>query len=499
MSIVLPGAARAAFCDRFAEGLSPAQATELQQWLIRRTPASQMPLARSIRIVDAVDDRSIEPFVTPGRGSVPPRIHIPRGFRRLQCRLVQLQLYFTLNRMSPDRLPAAIAGCHANRRPMNACLTEATATLADEIEQRWQFTELAAEISANEVEAGFRTVLLHEFAHLALGHFDLRADSDAYARAETDADAYALLGTIVAHGSPYGLFATFSALAVTDRFLRDEGGRHGRFACRAVIANDVRSALEMRAEDAFDWARGDPAAYRERRLMTQGRSVRRLDILGETAGCPRGGSAQIAAAQRDFESILALLDRLSDARTGPTPPQAAVEALLELPLATEIGRTLRSAVVVDRIRAMMRSGAFVPPTRDALAFLSRVLAHESRVMSSSDFGRLTGSAAIMTYELGPPGSVIDEMDAALRPALETAEGYSPDFLQLHLHLGAIAYRSGECRMGRSRFLRFIAQADDEAEARAFVGPIIDLESRQGCAAAREIMRATVRRELGWRD
>ena len=257
-------------CDRYAETLSEDEIAQLSRQLSLMAPARHAKVAKSIRIVnvEAGPAAGLGPFAQPGDGASPPTISVPAGFRRLQCRLVQVGFYYLINYFKRSvPLSPPMRDCMEEKADPAACIDEVAGKLIARAERDppGRFNPEMTEVIRRTADSGFLQVLLHEFAHIAYGHFDRRTGSAAAARTEADADAYSLLRIVIGGQSPLGAFWTYTGMSLADPYLEDGGGAHGRSACRASISNDVLSRLTNVANDAYYWSMDPPADYLKRR------------------------------------------------------------------------------------------------------------------------------------------------------------------------------------------------------------------------------------------
>ena len=458
-------------------------------------PVRHAQAARALRIVNVSQAEGFAPYASPAEGSAAtPVINVPRGFRRLQCRLVQMEYYFSSGILTFDGLSDEIVRrCVTKRGDVIACVDEFLTRAAALVETRAPFDPQATFLMRLRVDTAFLDMILHEFAHIALGHFELDSDSPGYALAESEADAYALLRILGTKPSLIGPFSTFSILGSADPYLDSGGGTHGRSACRALIVRDVINSLEDPASRISRWGAaqfdGTPAR------SAQPRAAPALPIAGDTGGCP-AASPRIGLVAGDLESLAALTERLGRPATADAVA-ASVTSLLALPMASDEGKSLRLGLVATLLRKMMT----IDDAGDARQFdlFNRVLARQDlELMASVDYGRLIGSAAITAYVTAPPGSDLDAQNAMVRPLLLRAESYNPRFAPVQLYLGTIDYISGRCAEGRRRLRRLVEISDNPEDIGALVRPIFAEEDGRGCARAGRSLRETALRLRGWR-
>ena len=399
---------------------------------------------------------------------------------------MQIQVYYLIGNLRQTvPLSRFLDDCVAQETDRD-CLVTVTGRITEAVESRSPFDEGSQADVRAMVEAAFLDTLLHEFAHLTIGP------------GESEADTYALLRGLIGGTPSPAAYSTFAILAMADRYIESGGEGHGRAACRALIANDVVSSLLTLAGDAYFWAM-EPSRYLERRSQSRGRRVVQLPIAGDTQGCPRGNTAQVLAVERDLQMLASLLDRLAPRGASAEALLAGAEAILALPISTDEGKILRYSVLSLRLRDIMRSDSGAAVGARELALLRRVLERpDISLMTSEDYGRLSGSAAIIAYNQTPPGADLLAMNETLRAALTRAIYYHPRGAFIELHLGNIAYMGGRCAEGRRHLSRMLELSDNRARDRVHVDFIFAEEDAFGCARATETLRAGRRAIHGWR-
>lgn len=486
-------AAAAALCDHYGEELSPTEIESFHDELRMLAPVRHAQASRALRIVNVSRAEGFAPYASPpDDNAAVPAISVPRGFRRLQCRLVQMEYYFSSGILTFDGLSDEIVRrCVTKRGDVIACVDEFLTRAAAIVETKAPFDPEATFLMRRRVDTAFLGILLHEFAHVALRHFE--SDGAAEAFAESEADAYALLRIVGSKPTLIGPFSTFSILASADPYLESGGGAHGRSACRALVVREVVNALEEPAGRIGRWS---SALFDERAAPpAQTRPPPSLPIAGDTGGCV-GASSRIGAIAGDLGSLAALTDRVgrpADASSAAT----AVTALLALPMSSDEGRSLRLGLVATLMRRMM----FIDGANEAqqLDLFNRILARpDLQLMASADYGRLVGSAAIAAYLTAPPGSSLDAQNAMVHPMLLRSEYYNPRFAPVQLYLGTIDYISGRCAEGRRRLGRLVELSNDPRGTEALVRPIFAEEDSRGCARAGLSLRETALRLYAWR-
>ena len=178
-------AAAAALCDPYGEELSQPEIASFHESLKMLAPVRHAQAARALQIVNVSQAEGFAPYASPAEGSAAtPVINVPRGFRRLQCRLVQMEYYFSSGILTFDGLSDEIVRrCVTKRGDVIACVDEFLTRAAALVETRAPFDPQATFLMRLRVDTAFLDMILHEFAHIALGHFELDSDSPGYALA----------------------------------------------------------------------------------------------------------------------------------------------------------------------------------------------------------------------------------------------------------------------------------------------------------------------------
>lgn len=484
------------YCDLIGSELSSADIAMAQERLILLASVQHAELAQNVRIVNDGDTLELAPFVERIDGGQ-PTIRVPRGFKRLLCRLVQIQFRLQLGTFGRD-IPTArvMADCARRGLSPEACVrslfeaVRAISQLPQISERRSVWPEAELVVLPVGTDAALIATLLHEFAHFALRHSP-RDDPVRQASQEAQADIYALTRVTISDNSPFAMFATFSTLSIVDPYLRGTGGPHGRFACRAIVTDAVIRALEEPTAKLHEWVTGNPVRV--------GRA-RDLPILGNTAGCPRLPPHEVHGLESDMRRMIAMLTASAARHPGGVPLNAAIEELLALPLTTDEARRLRMTLISVRLEGA--SEAASGSDRAAYrALIERLLAREEvSILMSEDYGRLLGRSALYAYQDGSSGSRLDAMLDRFRPRLERAVYFHPAFGDVHLQLGLGAYMSGRCEAGRRHLERVVALANDRNMVRAELGGLLLPNMNAAtCAQATALLRRNTRNARGWRD
>lgn len=483
-------------CERYGETLLPGEIDQIHQTLDHLAPVKYAEASRKMIIVNGDELDDVAPFATPAAGGKAAAITVPRGFRRLQCRLVLMQLYFLAGAARDTVSAAKLDRCVAEGRRIPDCI----GSLADGFAQAHKgiaLDDAGKTLLWNVADAAFLDTMLHEFAHIALGHFDRAKDGAGYARIEAEADTYALLHTVISGGTPLGGFSTFAILSIADGHLEDGGGLHDRFACRASVAREAMAKLMTPAQDAFSWVMGGAAAYRQRRATPAPFPFERLHIIASTAECRPPDAAVIEAVRDDLTRITQLLDR-SAAET-PESQLRPIEALAKLPLRTEEGRIQRASLVALRWRLLQREdaddrlGTQGMPSAEALLASS-----DTSVMSSEDYGRLLSAVAITRYNNAARGSTLDSEIRALDLGLKKAAYYFQANGLAETYGITVAWAAGDCARASRHMLRAIDLSEHPERTRQRFDSDRARVAALGCEAYTAAFRDEIKRSRGWR-
>ncbi|HYG29614.1 MAG TPA: hypothetical protein VD887_05295 [Allosphingosinicella sp.] len=500
LALGAPSAGAQPLCEPYGEEMSAAEIARHELELRERAPVRDAALARSVRIVNDSRPGEVAPFARPAGGGRPATIGVPRGYRRLQCLLIQMQFHFIWNTFPRDRALAAIVeGCADAGSPLIDCVRDLAVDLTAAAEGRAGFGVTNPEDFRKLVDDAFLDNLLHEFGHIVLGHFARRADNENYGRMETEADTYALIGNVLSGASPSGSASAFAILSMVDARLPRGGGGHGRFACRALSAFDVMRALYIPTNDVANWIAETPAEYLARRADPGVVSFDRVHVIGDTNGCNRERNPAIAAVRRDLDALISLLDRLAQSGgEGREARIAAAEAVASLPLRTESAKRLKLNTAILALRRIEQSDRG-PPDRRTLALTNRLLAHPERMlMQSAAYGWLLETSAILTYEGAPPGRQLDALNRELRAKLLEAESYRPSSRRIALRLGLLELMDGRCDAALAYFGRTADPPASESGAGSEAAPFVEAMRRLGCIGARARLRDVVRGSHRWR-
>lgn len=479
-------------CDAIPDRLSASEIETLREQIVLFAPVRYSDLARQVRIVNDDATGGFGPYSTPAEGGEPPTIHIPIHFRSIQCRLtVATLLYSAMRRLgdAPEWASFSASGYMTRCNPQQTGLVECLNRLGDDLtpDAEGGLSQALMNMFERASEDAFLHIVLHEFAHLALGH-QISGDRQEYA-----ADTFATLRMALSRRSQTGAFAAYSGLSASDPYVH---GAHGSFACRARIVHLVQTSLAPLASASLTWSIERAADYlAQRRGPAPNASI--FTIMGDASGCPPGREAFIEPLRRDLQALIDVLDAES-ANTASTLPRQ-IDRLLALRPLTEEGKMFRMSIVSERIWGSTVNDDSLGSLRIHLPLVERVLsARDSSYMRSSDYGRFTAMAAIMTYDLAPANSVLVEMDAALRRRLERAILFHPRFAVARLHLGLLAYRQGRCAVGRDHLLKAAEIAGSEMNTDQTVSSLLSEEARDGCAQMSARVSASWRRMRSWR-
>lgn len=482
-----PAPASAGYCSGQDEEVSEARLAQLRTRLILLSSVRHARLAHTIGIENEGDSPELAPYYDRPLLGGAPVIRIPRGFVRLQCQLLLIRFNSDakalFDGLGTDR---AIEACRNGPQPLD-CVRALFTRAALLAESQRPLTDGFRLAFPEALDAALVMTLLHEFAHVALGHRST-AELSRGLRQEGEADLYALVRAAAAGNAPWPAFLTFSTLSIVDRQFQQANNVHGRFACRAAISGAIISALARPISDLHGWLTGDAMPLAETAPP----------ILGETSNCPSALPPRVARIREDLGRMTGVLAQ----RLSPEMSEAAFEdrirALLAVQLATPEARRLRMTLITVGL-GWARSDLRSMQSGRLGALIRLALAREpSRMLFSEDYGRLLGFETLLAYRAAPPGSSLDAVNARFGPGFRTAVYHHPEFGFGLLNLGRIAYMSRRCAEGLAFIERFVAQLPDpdggRVEYRDMLGPMDPAR----CAATTQAERERARSRYRWR-
>lgn len=480
----------ASSCDRIGERLTAKQLAGLKDSLIGLSSVEEVALAHRLNIVNDDDPRKVAPHSKRSAHDSPPTIYIPNGFARLQCQLVQIHADARIRALSEKAgRSRPIKRCLKAGKTEMRCLNAFFGVAAETAESRGRWTVPQRERLEEVTKGALLTTLLHEFAHLTLGHS--RTDDLAIgARQETEADLYAAIRTAVTIDLPTGMGATFASISIMDRHLPTQGGVHGRFACRALSTNLIIAELSEPTSALYGWVTGRPTSS----------GAPLLPILGDTAGCPKPVPGSLAPLRSDLQRMASALVKYGRGKPQVATIGSEVGDLLALPLSDRNARRLRMSLVSLRVEALHKAaeeaaeGSLPSGMLEKLQIVTRraLAAEEKRALLSGDHGRLLGTRAILDYKGSLRVSALDQAIARVRPQLEEATYYHPEFATAHMHLGLTAYMSGQCEAGRRHLDQMVSLSAEPAQSRANLGPLVLPMGAAACAYFTQTLRKNTR-------
>lgn len=337
-------------CDHYSARLSDTEISEIRSKIIQVVPARFAALAKHILIINVpMTPDEIGPTATRDLDGKNTRIEIPENYRELQCRLVAAGLYIKSSWPAENLklLKKFMTDCDPDEEKTAVCLlTVSDAWMRSEGIKAALANATTASLHATFSDAAFTEVMLHEFAHIALGHLEHPPENP-----EFDADVFSMMYTILDARPYFGTFFTSSMLEFQDDKIL-KGDLHGTSRCRAATALEVNMLLVGPLDVAVHWILApSQKAFLEtppkQPFVDLSRIVSSFASSGE--GCSKAGEQKFKTVLREVDAVVAQLRRLPDDR-----PLTFYDKLSAMKLETEEGRYFASYIIAAKLLQMQR-------------------------------------------------------------------------------------------------------------------------------------------------
>lgn len=433
-------------CGKYSE-LTAAQVEDIRLRIAEMVPAKYTKLAKTIDIVTVARDVDhIGPSVVPARTEAGARIEVPNGFRAFQCRLIKMQAFFWWNSQNrPDRVRDQMNLCVANSGgDVSGCLYAVPAALLLIEEARGLFSDEDKRIVEDLSDEAFLALMLHEFAHAALGHLE-----NPTSRSELEADAFALIHQLMYEARGLGVLLTHSALEYADDHVGSDE-LHGKFLCRAKSADVVITPLLNRLRGVLAWPQLErepyAAAFAGRLAPSEPTVAGDREERARKLGCAAGADQFVAAVVGDLDALAAALAAL-DSRSA-ADPRLFYKAIQAVSLTTVEGGYVRARLIALKLRFLhseIRSKALEGPNlklgnAEYLETVDAALnAPDRLLMAGGDYGRLLSLKASSLIMRGEDG----DFQASVRH-LQDAIYYHPGLALSFMQLSTILLTAAQC-------------------------------------------------------
>lgn len=348
-------------CDAYADSITPAEAKSYADSLRLPLPAEYAKLLLNIRIENGDPAGNIAPFASAADGSS-PKIVVPRGFRRLNCRVVVAAVaYMNHEIVISDSDQRRFRECVAGGGGRYVCFShfiDAIIPTATEMpdrswtsEQKEQWTKYVQQLK-QWADLSFRFILQHEAGHLV----SMLGKDSALLQgldAETAADLQATLAlsprqyhssTIVPAAAVFGLWS------VVDSTIDWSQEPHPPFACRAHMVLDIYRRIVPKIDAIRAWSYEE-----ERNAPIEVKPVGNVLPFIDDAGvhCPTGNDGRLRLVSDDLDRLVEVFRQ-----TQNLPQNSMVEEvrmLLTAPLKTDEVRGLIAEAVANWVPSVIRN------------------------------------------------------------------------------------------------------------------------------------------------
>lgn len=298
-----PAHATTQICDSYALEMSPQELGEAALKLKYNMPASRVGALLKVVVQNTDADGPIAPYVA-SNGNKAWTINVPRGFRRLQCRLLQYQFYKIGGSITPEPgINDLITAC-AHRIGQTKCFEQFVVRPASELEARYPYDAANADRLRQLVNVAFDNVMMHEAAHIVLR--SMRGKRDAGQNTELQADLLALAGSMGAGNPQIGAIATPAMMSLMDGLHAPTGDDHPPAACRAANNDAIVREIGPQIGAVFQWLL-DPAKYPAIRSQPPNLAIQ-IWIPGDRSTCAPIDMARTKTVHADLSALLTILD-----------------------------------------------------------------------------------------------------------------------------------------------------------------------------------------------
>lgn len=290
-------------CDSYPFEMSAQDLSDAALKLKYNMPASRVRALLQVEVQNIDAPGPVAPYVEPAakRSWV---IYVPKGFRRLQCRLLQYEFYQINGAITPQSdINDLIAECVRLSGPWK-CLDQFVVQPASDLEGRYPYDPANAALLKQLVDSAFDNVMMHEAAHIILR--DMRGKRAPEGDEEVRADLLALSGGMGAGNPQIGAIATPAMMSLLDNLRDPAGDDHPPAACRAADNDEIVREIGPQIGALFQWL-FDPEQYPKVRSQPPSLGVK-IWIPGLRTKCVPTDMMHTKGVRADLDKLLAILD-----------------------------------------------------------------------------------------------------------------------------------------------------------------------------------------------
>jgi hypothetical protein len=290
-------------CDGYPPEMSAQDLADATLKLKYNMPASRVRALLRVEVRNSDLSGPVAPYVEP-TGKKSWVIYVPRGFRRLQCRLLQYQFYKIAGHiMPPSGINDLMVAC-ARQNGQAKCFDQFVVKPASELEAAHPYNAVNASLLRQLADAAFDNVMMHEAAHIILRNVGDRRSVDG--DSEVQADLLALAGSMGAGNPQMGAIATPAMMSLMDGLRESSSEDHPAAACRAADNDAIVREIGPQIGALFQWLL-DPAQYPKVRSQPPSLGVQ-VWIPGDRSSCAPTDMAHTKAVRADLDRLLTILD-----------------------------------------------------------------------------------------------------------------------------------------------------------------------------------------------
>lgn len=292
-------------CDGYPVEMSDQELSDASLKLKYNMPASSVMAFQRIAIENSDAVGPVAPYISP-TGKKSWTISVPKGFRRLQCRLLQYQFYKINGHITPPpEVNKLIVACARSVGPAK-CFDQFVVKPASDLEKAYPYNASNAALLRQLVDTAFENVMMHEAAHVILA--DESKNRDLGSATELQADLFALAGTMGAGSPQMGAIATPAMMSLMDGLTESSEESHPAAACRAANNDAIVREIGPQIGALFQWLI-DPEQYPKTRSMPPSLNLQ-VWIPGNRTRCAPINSTYTTAVRADLDGLLTILDSI---------------------------------------------------------------------------------------------------------------------------------------------------------------------------------------------
>jgi hypothetical protein len=472
-ALLAPSPAKAAgTCEAYADQLTPQELRGYSDGLRWPLPARYALLLDKVEVRNDSDPGRIAPAADIPIDGSRASILVPRGFRRLSCRLLQVAAGQAANLLA-DMPPAteAFDGCIRQGAGRRTCLERVLVERTAKLDARFEGNSEYAEAMRSWVESAFRFVLAHEAAHIVLDRARKGPALLDRMGNEVAADLQAALALAAFHdGDIYPAYVQFAAWSLIDPTVDWSREIHAPMACRAStvasIFQDVLPRIKLMA-----WWAHDPEGFDKYRGRVR-YPIGAVAVFRTAARCDDPAADPVRRVRADLDRLLAAAD--STRKLTPAEEVKSLDAILAVPLQTEEIRGVRATSVAARGYRFLANdiGEVVAKDMEKIdeddgllekigaaarvkAKLERTLAAvrqriddelDARLLSGDSYARFIAGNEVIRRGVGPSSGA-----SRIEGKIRFVEQYAPGSAVIPFLRGIQAFRRRDCEAGRRHF------------------------------------------------